>query len=399
MKNLLSARAKAIHPSPTMAIDAKAKEMAANGINVIGFGAGEPDFDTPEAIKAAACRAIENGQTKYTPASGTMDLKKAVCAKLLRDQGLAYEPKNVVIGCGAKHVLYNLFQVICNEGDEVILPAPYWVSYSEQVGLAGGKPVVVQTREADGFKLTPAEFRAAITPRTKAIVLNSPSNPTGAVYTRQELQGLAEVAVEKGILVVSDEIYEELIYEGEGHVSIAQLGPEIKELTFIVNGVSKTFAMTGWRIGYGVGDPAIIKAMGDLQSHSTSNPTTFCQSASAEALRNPPAEVKEMVAEFRRRRDYMVDRINAIPGLHCLKPAGAFYVFVGLHGLIGRQLKGRTITDGDVFAELLLEQANVAVVPGSGFGTPEYFRLSYATSMERIKAGLDRIEEFVRQIN
>lgn len=395
---ILSARAKAIQPSPTLAIDAKAKEMAANGLNVIGFGAGEPDFDTPESIKLAACRAIEGGQTKYTPASGTMELKKAVCAKLQRDQGLNYGPQNVVIGCGAKHVLYNLFQVICNEGDEVVLPAPYWVSYSEQVVLAGGKPVVLMTQEANGFKMTPDEFRAVITPRTKAIVLNSPSNPTGAVYTRQELQNIAEVAIEENILVVSDEIYEELVYDGH-HTSIAQLSPEIKNLTFIVNGVSKTFAMTGWRIGYGVGDPKIIKAMGDLQSHSTSNPTTFCQNASVEALLNPPAEVKDMVREFQRRRDYMVDRVNGIPGLRCVKPAGAFYVFVGIQGLLGRQINGRTITDGDIFAELLLEQANVAVVPGGGFGTPEYVRLSYAISMERIQAGLDRIEDFVKQLS
>lgn len=398
MKNFLSRKAMAINPSPTLTIDAKAKELVSKGIDVVGFGAGEPDFDTPQSIKASAYRALEAGQTKYTPASGTLDLKKAVCAKLLRDQNLRYEPKNVIIGCGAKHVLYNLFQVICDSGDEVILPTPYWVSYSEQVSLADGKPVIVPTQEAAGFKLSPEEFRAAITPRTKAIVLNSPSNPTGTVYTREELQGLADVAVEKGIIVVSDEIYEKLIYDGDKHISIAELGAEIKDLTFIVNGVSKTFSMTGWRIGYGVGSAEIIKAMSDLQSHSTSNPTTFCQTASIEALVNPPSEVESMVAEFEKRRNYMVERIQGISGLRCNKPAGAFYVFANIGELIGKSYNGRIITDGDVLAELLLEQVNVAVVPGSGFGTPEYIRLSYAISMERIKEGLDRIARFVEDI-
>lgn len=398
MKSFLSKKAMAINPSPTLTIDAKAKELLSKGIDVVGFGAGEPDFDTPEAIKSSACKALEAGHTKYTPASGTLDLKKAVCTKMLRDQNLQYEPKHVVIGCGAKHVLYNLFQVICNPGDEVLLPAPYWVSYSEQVSLADGKPVIVATQESTGFKLSPEEFKAAITPRTKAIVLNSPSNPTGSVYTREELQGLADIAVEHGILVVSDEIYEKLIYDGDGHISIAQLGPEIKELTFIVNGVSKTFSMTGWRIGYGVGNAEIIKAMSDLQSHSTSNPTTFCQTASVEALVNPPAEVESMVAEFKKRRDYMVERVQGISGLSCNKPSGAFYVFANISGLIGKSYNGRTITNGDDLAELLLEQVNVAVVPGSGFGTPEYIRLSYAISMERIKEGLDRIAKFIENV-
>lgn len=398
MKSFISKRAMAIHPSPTLTIDAKAKELKAKGFDVVGFGAGEPDFDTPQPIKSSAYQALNDGHTKYTPASGTVELKKAVCTKLLRDQNLQYEPKNVIIGCGAKHVLYNLFQAICDAGDEVLLPAPYWVSYSEQVSLADGRPVIVPTREEAGFKLSPEEFRAAITSKTKAIVLNSPSNPTGAVYTREELQGLADVAVEKGILVISDEIYEKLIYDGDKHISVAELGPEIKALTFIVNGVSKTFSMTGWRIGYGVGDAEIIKAMSDLQSHSTSNPTTFCQTASIEALVNPPAEVGMMVAEFERRRNYMVERIQKIPGLRCNKPAGAFYVFANISGIIGKNYKGRMITDGDVLAEMLLDSAGVAVVPGSGFGTPEYIRLSYAISKERIEEGLDRIAKFVGEI-
>lgn len=393
MGSRLSERAKAIAPSPTLAIDAKAKEMKANGLDVVGFGAGEPDFDTPESIKNEAISALKKGQTKYTPASGTIELKKAVCAKLLRDQGLQYEPKNVVIGCGAKHVLYNLFQVICDPGDEVILLAPYWVSYSEQVKLADGVPVIVETKEENGFKATPEEIEAVVTSRTKAIILNSPSNPTGGVYSREELERVAALAVKYDFLVVSDEIYEKLIYDGNKHVSIAELGPEIKERTIIVNGVSKTFAMTGWRIGYAVGDAKIIAAMGDLQSHSTSNPTTFCQVACVEPMLNPPAEVETMVAEFSKRRDYMVERINGIPNLSCVNPGGAFYVFANISGLIGKAIYGKTITSGDDFADLLLEKANVAVVPGSGFGAPGYIRLSYAIAMERIKEGLDRIQQ------
>jgi aspartate aminotransferase len=340
---------------------------------------------------------LQNGQTKYTRASGTVELKKAVCTKLLRDQGLHYEAKNVIIGCGAKHVLYNLFQVILDPGDEVILLAPYWVSYSEQVKLAEGIPVILPTKEENGFKAIAAELEAVTTDRTKAIVLNSPCNPTGAVYSWEELEGIAAWAVKHDVLVVSDEIYEKLIYDGNTHISIAQLSPEIKARTFIVNGVSKTFAMTGWRIGYGVGDVTIIKAMGDLQSHSTSNPTSFCQKASVEPLINPPAEVESMVAEFAKRRDYMVGRVNEIPGLSSNKPGGAFYVFVNLSGLIGKEVMGKKIMSGDDFADVLLEKANVAVVPGSGFGAPEFIRLSYAIAMERIKEGLDRIEKVARE--
>lgn len=389
---VLSQRAKAIAPSPTLAIDAKAKALKAGGLDVVGFGAGEPDFDTPESIKNEAVKALKNGQTKYTPASGTMELKKAVCVKMRRDQGLQYEPKNVIIGCGAKHVLYNLFQVICDPGDEVILPAPYWVSYSEQVKLAQGTLVIFATKEENGFKATAAELETVTTARTKAIVLNSPCNPTGAVYSREELQAIAEWAIKHDVLIVSDEIYEKLVYDGNKHLSIAELGPEVQARTFIVNGVSKTFSMTGWRIGYGVGDAAIIAAMSGLQSHSTSNPTSFCQAASVEPLINPPAEVASMVAEFARRRDYMVERVNGINGLTCVKPGGAFYVFVNIKGLVGKEMMGKKIMNGDDFAEVLLEKANVAVVPGSGFGAPEYVRLSYAIAMDRIKEGLDRIQ-------
>ncbi|HBE78820.1 MAG TPA: aspartate aminotransferase [Firmicutes bacterium] len=393
----LALRAQGINPSPTLAIDAKAKQMIKDGLDIIGFGAGEPDFDTPEVIKDEAIAALKRGDTKYTPASGSVSLKEAVCFKMQRDHGLEYKPNQVVICCGAKHALYNLFQVICDPGDEVIIPAPYWVSYSEQVALAGAKPVFIPTHEAGCFKMTAEQLRSAITGKTVALILNSPSNPTGAVYSRQELEAIAAIAVEKNIIVVSDEIYEQLIYEGE-HVSIATINPQIKDLTIIINGVSKTFAMTGWRIGYAVGDAKVIKAMGDLQSHSTSNPTTFCQAASVLALKNPPQEkITAMVSEFKRRREYMVDTVNKIPGLSCLKPAGAFYVFASIKGIIGKEYFGRKVSDADGFAELLLEHAKVAVVPGNGFGAPEYIRLSYATSFEKIEKGLSRIAEFVTE--
>jgi aspartate aminotransferase len=391
----LALRARGINPSPTLAIDAKAKQMIKDGLDIIGFGAGEPDFDTPEVIKNEAVNALKRGETKYTPASGNLNLKEAVCCKMERDHGLKYSSNQVIICCGAKHALYNLFQVICDPGDEVVIPAPYWVSYSEQVALAGAKSVIIPTNEAGGFKMTAEQFRAAITPKTVALILNSPSNPTGAVYNRRELAEIAAVAVEKNIMVVSDEIYEKLVYDGE-HVSIASISPEIKDLTIIINGVSKTYAMTGWRIGYAVGDAKVIKAMGDLQSHSTSNPTTFCQPASVLALTKPPLDViTKMVTEFKKRRDYMVETINKISGIRCLKPAGAFYVFASIKGLIGKEFCGKKITDADDLAELLLEHAKVAVVPGNGFGEPEYIRLSYATSFEQIEKGLARIADFV----
>ncbi len=396
MKHFLSARAVKINPSPTLAIDAKAKEMKARGENVIGFGAGEPDFDTPAMIKEAAVHALREGETKYTPASGTTALKKAVCRKYLRENGIEYEPEEVIICCGAKHALYNFFQVTCGPGDEVLLPAPYWVSYLEQIKLAGAEPVVLETSMEEGFKISPRRLRERITPRTKVLVINSPNNPTGAVYTREELAALMEVVVDRDILVVSDEIYEKLNYTGRPHISIAALGPEIKAKTVIINGLSKTFAMTGWRIGYALGDRTIIKAMAGLQSHSTSNPTTFCQAAAVEALLTPPREeVDNMLREFKKRRDYMVHRIKALPGLACLNPDGAFYLFVNMEKLAGRKIGGETVENSDDLARVLLEKAKVAVVPGSGFGAPMYFRLSYALGFEEIKEGLDRIERLL----
>ncbi|HHU81498.1 MAG TPA: pyridoxal phosphate-dependent aminotransferase [Firmicutes bacterium] len=396
MKHFLSARAGRINPSPTLAIDAVAKELKARGENVIGFGAGEPDFDTPAVIKELAIRALKEGRTKYTPASGITQLKEAVCHKYRREQGLEYRPEEVIVCCGAKHALYNVFQVICGPGDEVLLPSPYWVSYYEQIRLAGAEPVLLATGCDEGFKISPRLLAKGITPRTKVLVLNSPNNPTGAVYSREELAALAGVILSHEMLVISDEIYEEINYTGLPNTSIAALGPEIKNRTVIVNGLSKTFAMTGWRIGYALGDREIIQAMSALQSHSTSNPTTFCQVAATATLLDPPREaVQMMVAEFKKRRDYMVQRVKAMPGLDCLNPEGAFYVFVNMASLAGRRIAGRIIQNGDDLAQLFLEKIKVAVVPGSGFGAPSYFRLSYALGFEQIREGLDRIEELL----
>ena len=396
MKHFLSARAGRINPSPTLAIDAVAKELKARGENVIGFGAGEPDFDTPAVIKELAIRALKEGRTKYTPASGITQLKEAVCHKYRREQGLEYRPEEVIVCCGAKHALYNVFQVICGPGDEVLLPSPYWVSYYEQIRLAGAEPVLLATGCDEGCKISPGLLAKGITPRTKVLVLNSPNNPTGAVYSREELAALAGVILSHEMLVISDEIYEEINYTGLPNTSIAALGPEIKNRTVIVNGLSKTFAMTGWRIGYALGDREIIQAMSALQSHSTSNPTTFCQVAATATLLDPPREaVQMMVAEFKKRRDYMVQRVKAMPGLDCLNPEGAFYVFVNMASLAGRRIAGRIIQNGDDLAQLFLEKIKVAVVPGSGFGAPSYFRLSYALGFEQIREGLDRIEELL----
>ena len=393
----LSRKGLSISPSATLAIDSKAKKLKAEGIDVVGFGAGEPDFDTPVHIKQAAIAAIEEGFTKYTPASGTMTLKEAICAKFKKDNGLEYTPANIVISNGAKHSLVNVFQAICNPGDEVIIPAPFWVSYPEMVKLADGVPVIVYTTEEQGFKFTVDQIRQAVTAKTKAIILNSPSNPTGMVYTREELAELAELAVEKGFYVVSDEIYEKLIYDGKTHISIASINEKIKAQTIIVNGVSKTYAMTGWRIGYTASSPEIAKIMSNVQSHATSNPNSIAQKAAEAAISGPQDMVATMVEAFVSRRDYMVKRINSIPGLSCVKPNGAFYVMMNISQLLGKELAGRKIQSSDDFADILLEKANVALVPGSGFGIDTHVRLSYATSQETITKGLDRIEQFLKQ--
>lgn len=395
---MLSNKARSISPSPTLAIDAKAKQMKSDGVDVIGFGAGEPDFDTPEHIKEAAIRAIGEGFTKYTPVPGTLDLQKAICEKLHTDNGLDYKPADIVVSNGAKHSLTNVFTALLNPGDEVIIPAPFWVSYSEIVKLGDGVPVIVQTQPENHFKITARELQEALTPKTKAILINSPNNPTGQVYTREELQAVADFAVSNNLYVVSDEIYEKLIYGGLEHVSIASLNEQIKDLTIVVNGVSKTYSMTGWRIGYTASRPEIAKVMSSVQSHATSNANSIAQMATIAAISGPQDCVETMKAAFAERRDYMVDKIASIPGLTCIEPTGAFYVFLNVSGLFGRSYQGTAITTSDDFAALLLEHNQVAVVPGTGFGAPDYVRLSYALSMEQIKKGMDRIESFVQKL-
>lgn len=392
----VSNKAQGISPSPTLAIDAKFKAMKAEGIDAVGFGAGEPDFDTPQNIKEAAVRAIQSGVTKYTPASGTPALKKAICEKLLRDNGLAYTPEQIVVSNGAKHSLVNTFMAILNPFEEVLLPAPYWVSYPEMIRLADGVPVVIPTDEAHGFKFTVEQLEAAYTPRTRALVLNSPSNPTGMLYTKEELSAIADWCVKRDVYVVSDEIYEKLIYEGE-HVSIASFGEEIKERTIVVNGVSKSYAMTGWRIGYTASNLKVAKAMANIQSHAASNPNSIAQAATVEALTGPQDSVAMMREAFRERRDYMVERMNSIEGVSCIKPSGAFYVMMNIKSLIGKTFYGQKVENTDQFCELLLEKQRLALVPGTGFDAEGFVRWSYATSMENIKEGLDRLEKFLAE--
>ena len=392
---VLSEKMSNISSSPTLAIDAKFKKMKADGIDVVGFGTGEPDFDTPDHIKMAAINAITAGFTKYTPASGTMDLRKAVAQKLENDNGVTYAPTDIVISNGAKHALVNAFYAILNDGDEVLIPKPFWVSYPEMVRIAGGVPKFIETTEDTKFKFSAADFEAAITPKTKAIVLNSPSNPTGMVYSEEELKSIADVAVKHNIFVVSDEIYEKLVYGSARHVSIASFGEDIKKLTIIINGVSKSYAMTGWRIGYTASAPEIAKIISNVQSHASSNPCSISQAAALAAISGPQEMVEAMRQEFKVRRDYMVERINKIPGVSCINPDGAFYVFMSIKDLLGKEIKGKVINNADEFCEWLLEYSKVALVPGTGFGADGYVRWSYATSMQNIKEGLDRLEGFL----
>jgi aspartate aminotransferase len=392
----ISQRAKNTAPSPTLAITSKAKAMKAEGIDVISFGAGEPDFDTPQNIKDVAIKALEAGVTKYTPTSGTPELKKAICAKLKRDNGLDYEPSQIIVSNGAKHSIYNAVLALCNPGDEVIIPAPYWVSYPEMVKLADGIPVYVNTDESTGFKMTPDMLKSAITPKTKILILNSPSNPTGAVYNRSEIEKIAEIAAANGFYVISDEIYEKIIYDGNEHVSIASIGPEIKKLTITVNGLSKSHSMTGWRLGYIAAEQEIVAGMTRIQDNTTSNPVSFVQAGAVEALTGPQDSVEEMRKAFDERRKVIVDGLNAIPGIICPNPGGAFYVFPNISGLIGKSYEGKTITGSGSFADYLLNgDAKVAVIPGLGFGADQNVRLSYATSMANIEKGLDRIAKAV----
>ncbi len=395
---MLSNKALNISPSPTLAISAKAKQMKSEGIDVIGFGAGEPDFDTPEHIKRAAVKAMEEGFTKYTPAAGIPELKQAISNKLRKDNGLDYSPNQIVISNGAKHSLDNVFASILNPGDEVIIPAPYWVSYPEMVKLNDGVPVFIETNSSINFKVTLDQLEKACTPKTKAVILNSASNPTGQVYNLEELQMLAEFAVKQNIFVISDEVYEKIIYDDTEHISIASLSPEIKELSIVVNAVSKTYAMTGWRIGYAAAPQDIATAMGDIQSHLTSNPNSIAQKASLEAITGPQDCVEEMKKAFLERRDFMVRRIKEIPLLDCLTPKGSFYLFVEVKDAFGKSYQEQRINDVDDFARYLLEDFKVALVPGTGFGAPNYVRLSYALSMEQIETGLTRIETFINNL-
>lgn len=395
MKERLSFRAKQISPSVTLAIDAKAKQMIAEGVDVISFGVGEPDFDTPEHIRQAGIDAINSGFTRYTPAAGIAELKAAICAKFERDNGLTYTPDQIVVSNGAKHSLYNALQVLVDKGDEVIIPVPYWVSYTEMVKLAGATPVFVEAKEENDFKLQVADLEAAVTENTRVLMLNSPSNPTGMVYNEDELKAIADFCLKHNLFVISDEIYEELVYDVVKHYSIATVEPKIKDMTIVVNGMSKAFAMTGWRIGYAAAHVDIAKAMSSLQSHATSNPNSIAQKASVAGLTGSMEPVQAMVAEFSKRRDYMVERVNQIAGLSCRKPQGAFYVMANVKELIGRTIGGEVIKDDLQLAALLLDKAHVAVVPGAAFGAAGYMRLSYATSMEKIKEGLDRIDKFI----
>ncbi|MFP9126650.1 pyridoxal phosphate-dependent aminotransferase [Niallia sp. BSM11] len=387
----LSKRVSALTPSTTLAITAKAKSLKEEGHDVIGLGAGEPDFNTPQNIIDAAVKSMNEGHTKYTPAAGLPLLKKAIINKLQRDQGLSYEPNQIIVTNGAKHGLYTLFQVLLDEGDEVIIPIPYWVSYPEQVKLADGVPVFVNGVEENEFKITPEQLKSAITPRTKAVIINSPSNPTGMIYSKEELLALGEICLEHNILIISDEIYEKLVYGDNEHVSIASLSPELKEATIVINGVSKSHSMTGWRIGYAAGNKAIISAMTNLASHSTSNPTTPSQYATIEAYEGPQDSLEKMKAAFSERLDIIHKKLNDIPGITCLKPNGAFYLFPNIEKAV--ELTG--YADADKFATALLEEALVAVIPGSGFGADNYIRLSYATSLELLEKAVDRIHRFV----
>ena len=388
---MLAERTKKIKPSPTLAVDSKAKEMKAKGFDVVNFGVGEPDFDTPEHIKEAAIKAIKDGFTKYTPVGGIDELKEAIIEKLEKDNKIKYEKENILVSCGAKHSLYNIAQALFSPGDEVIIPAPYWVSYPDQILLNDATPVILETYEEDNFMLRPELLKEKITTKTKAIIINSPSNPTGFIYNEKVLQEIAEIALKNNIYIISDEIYEKLIYDGMRHISIASFSEEIKERTIVVNGLSKSHSMTGWRIGYAAGPADIIKAMTNLQSQSTSNPTSIAQKAAVAALKGPQNCVEEMRKEFEKRRNYIVNELNNIPGISCKMPQGAFYVFPNVKQILGKKIESVEIKSSMDLSIYLLEKAQVALVPGSAFGAEGYIRISYATSMENLSKGIERI--------
>ena len=392
---MLADRLKTLVPSATLAMNAKARAMRAQGIDVISFSVGEPDFDTPKHIKDAAVRALDKGQTKYTEVGGIAELRAAVCHKLKRDHGLEYALDEVTVSCGAKHTLYNIVMALVNPGDEVLIPSPYWVSYPEQVRLLGGVPVPVPTLESTGFDLDPAAVARAVTARTKLIILDSPGNPTGAVFSPSALQAVAKIALEHGLWVVSDECYEALTYEGR-HVSIASLSREIKARTLLVNTCSKAYAMTGWRIGYAAGPKEIVRAMTDIQSQVTSNPASIAQWAAVEALTGPQDEIAKMVGEFDRRRRFIIDALNAVPGVRCTNAKGAFYAFPNVSGLFGKRWKGGVIRGSADVCAFLLEDARIACVAGVDFGSDDHIRISYATGLETIREGMRRMDASVR---
>ena len=391
----LSRLASQVQASTTMAIDALAKQMKADGVDVIGFGAGELDFNPPDHIKAAAVQAIADNVTRYTPASGTVQLKQAVCSRMKEDCGLEYKPSQVVVSSGAKHCVYIALRALVNPGDEVILPAPFWVSYLELIKMVGGTPVIVTAQESAGFKMTAQQLQESITPKTKALILNNPSNPTGMVYSREELLALAQVCIEHDVYIISDEIYYSLLYDGMKFTSVASLGEEIRKHTILINGVSKAYAMTGWRIGYALADEAVAKVMSNYLSHSTGSPCAISQAASMAALNGPQDEVETMRQAFEERRNYIVTRMNQIEGVSCIKPEGAFYVMMNIEKLLGKTICGEIICTSDDFCSAFLKHGLVATVPCSGFGAPNFVRWSYATSMENIHKGLDRLEQFL----
>lgn len=392
----LSRIASAVHASTTLAIDAKAKQMKADGLDVVGFGTGEPDFDTPENIKKAAIAAINDGKTKYTPAAGIIPLRKAVAESLKRELDLDYDFTQIVIASGAKHNLYVALRVLVNPGDEVILPAPFWVSYDEMIAMVGGVSVILHAGEDQHFKITAAQLEAAVTDKTKAVIINNPSNPTGMLYSKEELEAIAAVCVKHDLYIIADEIYFKLLYDGRTFTSIASLGEEVKERTIIINGVSKSYAMTGWRIGYAAAPANIAKIMANYLSHSTGAPSTISQWAAVEAFNGPQETVEDMRKVFEERRNYIVSRMNSIEGVSCIMPDGAFYVMMNIEKLKGKTIGGTVINTSDDFAMAFLEKELVAVVPCSGFGAPDFVRWTYATSMGNIKEGLDRLERFLQ---
>lgn len=382
--------------SPTLRVSAIARTLRAQGRDVVDFGSGEPDFDTPDNIKQAAIQAILDGHTKYTTPSGTDDLKDAIVSKLLHENHLAYTREQIIVSCGAKHTLHNLAQVLFDPGDEVILPSPYWTSYETLIRMAGAEPIIIPTTEEEGFRVSPEMLERRLTPRTKAIILNSPSNPTGSMYTSDELAAIAALAIKQQVYVIADDIYEKIVFDGQVHTSIIQLMQDAREFGILVNGFSKTFAMTGWRLGYAAGPREIVTAMGDYQSQTTSNPNSIAQKAGIEALRGPQKSVATMVQEFELRRNYVVERLNAMEGITCFKPMGAFYAFPNVSATYGKYSPAGLITDAATFTEHLLQTSGVAVVPGEAFGDHRCIRLSFATSMEQLHAGLDRIEQFAK---